>query len=587
MSTTVGGKASKKDAESAGRSWGDVVRAAGPLQRAKILHAWQDAAAALPEPLQWSSGDGTRPWEWGYVRIDKTLEKADQVAHVSWPAVAARWRAAREEGIRLDPIERLGMAYQLPRWAAELPADAWWEAFLTIVAAACETPPQSPLADMIDDGELPWLAAVLCAPAPRLAKRLGRAAARRLSQIADTELDGNGLPHSTQWADLLPWLATWTRSQILADALDARCHSADAQMQYEWMVRESLRLTRGDGTAKLAGGGERAMPGWCPAFVRQALRWGGDAADETIAQRKQRLLEPSPSERAMRGRDLPEASVYSEWAEGAVLRSSWKRNHFGLVITHHGPTMTVELEVRRRLLLAGDIGTRVLVDGRPVALDGEWQNTCAFAEDGVQYLEFEQPGDAGWRLQRQIVFAEKARVLFWADALLGDSAGTLELRTTFPLAPGASYEALEETRDGWLHGGGRRIVWTAPLAAAEWRTQPSPMEVMVESGAVELSARGSGKALYLPWFLDGHRRRSTAVARTWRRLTVGENLQIVADDVAVGYRVQVDRKQWLFYRSLAMAAQRTVLGQHLSTEFFAGRFHTDGEVTTYVEVEAP
>ena len=72
---------------------------------------------------------------------------------------------------------------------------------------------------------------------------------------------------------------------------------------------------------------------------------------------------------------------------------------------------------------------------------------------------------------------------------------------------------------------------------------------------------------------------------TWRNLTVGERLEIQPGDVAVGYRVQVGRRQWVIYRSLAPPANRTVLGQNLSTEFFIGRFLPNGETEELIQVQ--
>ena len=55
--------------------------------------------------------------------------------------------------------------------------------------------------------------------------------------------------------------------------------------------------------------------------------------------------------------------------------------------------------------------------------------------------------------------------------------------------------------------------------------------------------------------------------------------------IAVGYRVQVGRAQWLFYRSLAPPANRSVLGQNLTAEFFAGRWNRDGSITELIRIE--
>lgn len=90
--------------------------------------------------------------------------------------------------------------------------------------------------------------------------------------------------------------------------------------------------------------------------------------------------------------------------------------------------------------------------------------------------------------------------------------------------------------------------------------------------------------MFAPLFVDLNRKRLDKPL-TWRQLTVGQLREIVPHDVAVGYRVQVGKAQWLMYRSLAPAAIRTVLGQNLMHEFLVGRFHADGHAATLLEIE--
>ena len=66
---------------------------------------------------------------------------------------------------------------------------------------------------------------------------------------------------------------------------------------------------------------------------------------------------------------------------------------------------------------------------------------------------------------------------------------------------------------------------------------------------------------------------------------MAENRQRVPRDAAVGYRVMVGRRQWLFYRSLAPRGNRTLLGHNLSTEMLAARFTKAGTVEKLVEIE--
>jgi hypothetical protein len=73
--------------------------------------------------------------------------------------------------------------------------------------------------------------------------------------------------------------------------------------------------------------------------------------------------------------------------------------------------------------------------------------------------------------------------------------------------------------------------------------------------------------------------------RTWRQLTVAEMLETMPHDKAVGFRAQSGRKQWLLYRSLGPAGNRTVLGQNIAGEFYAGRLKSSGKVAEWIEIE--
>ena len=73
---------------------------------------------------------------------------------------------------------------------------------------------------------------------------------------------------------------------------------------------------------------------------------------------------------------------------------------------------------------------------------------------------------------------------------------------------------------------------------------------------------------------------------TWRQLTVAERLQVQSPSQAVAFRIQVADDQWLFYRSLGPAANRTFLGENLSNEFLASRFDQDGDADDLIRIDA-
>jgi hypothetical protein len=140
-----------------------------------------------------------------------------------------------------------------------------------------------------------------------------------------------------------------------------------------------------------------------------------------------------------------------------------------------------------------------------------------------------------------------------------------------------------ETREAHLAGRGR-IAACLPLALPEWRVASATGELTTVDRRVVLRQQGSGSRLYVPLLIDLDRRRLGQPV-TWRQLTVAQQSQVQPPSVAVGYRVQIGQEQWVFYRSLAPSANRTVLGHNLTCEFYAGRFDEEGEAEQLIHVD--
>jgi hypothetical protein len=156
---------------------------------------------------------------------------------------------------------------------------------------------------------------------------------------------------------------------------------------------------------------------------------------------------------------------------------------------------------------------------------------------------------------------------------------------SLPLGRRVAWLPETETRDGVLATQKQRTA-VLPLGLFEWRSDPRGGALVSESGRLTLSEATAGRSLYAGLILDLDPARSKK-CRTWRQLTVSEMLQVVPRDVAVGFRAQSGDDQWLVYRSLGPAGNRSVLGQNISSEFYAGRFQVDdGLVAEWIEIEA-
>ncbi|MFP6668852.1 MAG: hypothetical protein VB876_16190, partial [Pirellulales bacterium] len=384
--------------------------------------------------------------------------------------------------------------------------------------------------------------------------------------------DGEGLFHARDWELFRPLLACWTRCQLIATQ---KCLNKKAEDQYRWMVTHSLRLAKANGEQLLT---RRAEGVWCKRLFAAAIWVGGDEADIEVADR----VLPGREKSGSTGIQWPAVSYQSEWSEAAVMRGKWSRKAPCLAITHHDAHTRLELEIGRNAVLSGEWDFGLTYGDEQIEERNEWEQTCWESDADVDYLELEMKLTPELRIERSMLLARGEQFLLLADAVIGEDDRPIEYRMRLPLADGVTAEANEETYEMNLVRDSA-VARVLPLALPEWRCDPRGGQL--ESHADNLALLQQGRqALYAPVFMDlSPRRQSKAV--TWRSLSVGEMRQNLPPSVAVGHRIQIGKKQWLLYRSLASKGNRTVLGQNTIAEFLAARFLPDGELKELIEIE--
>jgi len=483
-------------------------------------------------------------------------------------------------------LETLASARALPRLAAVLTAETWWALLDYLLSAVADTgaiePDEDPLTHQLLGGELALTLAYLL-PEVGPCRKLKSAARRLLSGGLIDLLDGQGLPHAKHLAVMRPLLACWTRCRAMGERLGG-CFTAPAAAQYEWLVRQTLRLTRHDGTHVFSGGSIGSPD---TELIKAALRFDDDDEDRRIAALVSPRSKKNGSRRATET-DLPEPANHSEWAATAVLRPQWARTGERLTVVYPGQSLQLELACAKDVIFSGDWDLEVRVDGKRAAPSSDWDEVCWISDEDVDYLELEIDLGDRVRLQRQMLLAREDGFLLLADAVLGQEVsgatpGRIEYRGRLPLCPGVSFRGADETREGFLAGSKRRAA-VLPLALPEWRSERGVGELTYADPGLELRQTSEGRCLYAPLFFDLDRRRQTR-RLTWRQLTVAQSLEVQPADVAVGYRVAIGDDQWLIYRSLAEKANRTLLGHNLSTEMLVAQFDESGEVEPLIEIE--
>lgn len=537
-------------------------------------------------PLVWSIvPDDRSPETWPLLnRLAKVRpgKRTHKKADSQWTKEVEVWLAdaAGEPPTSNLALEHLAFCHALAPLAGRLPAALWWELtdylYQQATAPLSETPgDHGPLVRQLFAGELPLsLAYVLGELEP--CRSLISVAREVLSTGLVDLLDGQGLPHATRLHLLRPLFGCWTRAAALAGKWKKGCFSSEARNQYEWLVRQAMRLSRHDGSQILSRDAEAP---WSAALFNAALHFGGDADDHEIA----RLALPKGKSPNGRPPKLPDAAEQSGWSELAVLRSDWQRSANLLGVTYAGEQVHGELQSGVQRFLAGTWELDLRADGRPAPMIQPWEEVCWFSDNDGVYLELEAELEGSFAVQRQILLAREDRFLLLADAIVGKRKADLDYRLTLPLATDVKFRPADETREGWLIGQSRRAL-VLPLALPEWRCDPREGRLSGGTDGLSLVQSRHGHALYSVLWIDLDPRRQSQ-RYTWRHLTVAEQLAIVPRDVAAGFRVQIGKRQWLIYRALTSKGNRTILGQNLTSEFLVARFDREGEVDEIVEIE--
>lgn len=490
-------------------------------------------------------------------------------------------------------LEALAWCHSLPQLAGAVSESLWRQMLDQWLGVAAD-------ADQLDVDTQPWVHQLVAGelrltlaylfPEITTCRTLARPARRSLSDGLVRLCDGEGVLAGRFFHLTRPLLACWTRCLALANEMGRACWSRDAQIQYKWLLRNAIRLTRADGTQAFCCdgvGGRSARPGRgqgaaCEDLFDAALQLGGTSADRRIA----RLT--LPGRRGMRRASLsdsglPNSAIHSEWAGMSVLRAGWVATDPRLAVLWHEAVIRVELESAGRVILSGPWHLHVNRNGSRLEPETPWEEVCWVSDDDVDYLELEATFTGGVRVQRHLVLARKDRFLLLAEAVMDRRPGRWECRQCLGLAPGIRFAPSADSWEGSLVGQ-RRWALTMPLGLREWRAAASAGALRQNDGALELRQWAVGRALFVPLFVDLDTRRMHSPL-TWRQLTVAQNRRIVPADVAVGYRVMVGKEQWLIYRALDRGGNRTVLGHNLITQLLVARFNRDGQVDPLVEIE--
>lgn len=485
-------------------------------------------------------------------------------------------------------MECLAIAHLLPRVAKIIQEDLWW-GLLDVLAQLIEqaegwhvdenVDPREALAHQWMRGELPLTLAYLL-PEIRPVYELRSAAQGALAEGLSELLNGAGLPHARYVSVFRALLGCWTRCHAMSAALRKSMAGVEAEHQYRLAITKAIGLSSATGHSLLCG--DDCLP-WSTDFLEAALREGGDGADVTAAIDlfQKRITKDID---AKSGNHVPETSESSEWSELAILRSNWSRRAPVVALDYSRPELSIDLWAGTQRLMRGEWLSESMADGKPLAVHGRWEETCWFSDSDVDYIELSIDLERGARLERQILLGREDKFLLLVDNLMNVPGELAFHKIQLPLCPQVRFEPQTETREGILSAV-EPLSRVLPLALPEWRVDPRVGNLAAFGNLLQVTHERPGRNLSCPLFFDLDPKRLRKEC-TWRQLTVAQSLEIQPHDVAVGYRVQCGKNQWLIYRSMTAPANRTVLGYNLSIEGLVGRFLAKtGEVEELLQIE--
>lgn len=383
-------------------------------------------------------------------------------------------------------------------------------------------------------------------------------------------------------------IASAVRSAVWGERQKLDAWGTATKEGFAKLLEEAIRWSRKDGSLLLSPGSK--LSDHCDgSFWAAGYRLAGrpKTIKALLAERMPKTLIEGIAVKAVDGSvcgSIPLTS-YSQTAEAGVFQRDWQSQGTRIAVDYSVDPMLLEIVgPKGDSLLAGPWSCSVTHGSRSLEIVSSWQEVCWYTDDEVDYLELEASFEEGCRVQRQVLLIREAGVVLLADALLGGQKAPWRICSTLPLATRLDLLEADKTRECWLAEEGVKKALVVPLAGGEWKRQASLQTVAISDGLLCIEVASEASNLYMPLAIALKREHFEAPI-TWRSLTVVENLQIQPSEVAAGYRLQLDRQQWLFYRSLAKAVPRSVLGVHTAGDFCACSFdYRTGDAESLVEV---
>ncbi len=388
-------------------------------------------------------------------------------------------------------------------------------------------------------------------------------------------LDDDGWPGAEVRQDFGPLAASWTRSVALLRAAGLSLNG-DLSRVLRWLPRQIMRLKRADRTLMLS-----SSPATVPdELLNLMIEVFGDDDDAQIFKRTlDRPQSPKPN-LVMLDKSC---NTISTWGESLLFHDGWEKKSCRISAVFNKQGCQLEI-AKAKTLIQGNVFPSLIVDGNPLSIIDDPDVLVEYIDGEVAFAEIEWHLDNEVVMQRQIILSLEDKFAWIGDAVVAPTESEIEYRCQWTLGEGISSIEESETKESYFYDGKKMRGLVIPPALNEWKADRSAGQLSFAENHFSMQVERKGRSLYVPVFIDLSPKRSLK-PRTWRQLTVAENLEIVDQDVAVAYRVHVGKQQFAFYRSMAEPQNRTFFGENVNTEMFLGRLEKNRSMTELVQIE--
>jgi hypothetical protein len=289
---------------------------------------------------------------------------------------------------------------------------------------------------------------------------------------------------------------------------------------------------------------------------------------------------------------------------------------------------------KRRKIFDGTWKTSATLDDETLAPTGPWETLCDDFNDSYAFCERSIPLVGNRRVSRRLFFSYNESLLLLFDEFSGNSADREDAplwnyQTFFPLDPDvdlledpeareiilrrqiapiqdvASKSAKQTKKQGKILSEEELLMeelYSAdpieseifeilarifPFTLPEWKKDKSQGDLRVRKRppGLQLTAKREGGVVTSALLVDLNARRASRRC-SWRPLTVGENMEAVDEDSAVGRKIQLGREQYVLYASTSPCPEiRSILSRNLLSDFMFGKFTAKIGVDPIVDVE--